>query len=514
MDVLGISIPVWGSLILVASLLYTFMMSRHFWTFKRMGVPGPTPRPILGNLVALVKQGIREFDRKGLQKYGKVFGYYDPLSMNLVVADKEMLREIFVKHFNNFSDRRTLDGFNGDLEAGLFNVKGDHWKHNRSIISPAFSSGKLRQMVPLIQEACNTLVKTARNVIKTGDNGQVEMRRLFSGYTMDVISSTAFGIQVDSQENPDDLYVMHAKKMFDVSQANPWMIIVLLFPMLQPLLLRLGFSLYPHDSMAYFRKLTTQLLEARRNREVGRKDFLQLMIDAQEGRLEKDPEDENAKELNVFNPDSVHKKGLTFDEILANAQLFFVAGYESTSIVLTMTAYNLATHPECQDKLRQEIQEKIGLGPIDSENIKKLQYLDMCINETLRMYPTAIRLNRLCVKTTKVKDITIPAGMVVTIPVYMLHHDPEVWEKPDVFNPERFSPSERVHHDPIDFLPFGYGPRNCIAMRLALMETKMATVDLVRKFRIGVGDKTDIPPKLVDKVVLKPLYMWLKLEEL
>ncbi|XP_069131897.1 cytochrome P450 3A2-like [Argopecten irradians] len=120
----------------------------------------------------------------------------------------------------------------------------------------------------------------------------------------------------------------------------------------------------------------------------------------------------------------------------------------------------------------------------------------------------------MCVKTTKVKDITIPVGMCVSVPVYAMQHDPEVWEKPDVFNPERFSPTEKAKYDPMDYMPFGYGPRNCIGMRLALLEAKMALADFVRNFRISVGSKTDIPPKMEDEEILKPKYLWLKLEEI
>ncbi|XP_069131898.1 cytochrome P450 3A29-like [Argopecten irradians] len=513
MDVLGICVPAWVILTLVAIILYTYMMSRDFWTFKKMGIPGPTPRPIVGNLVSMVKQGIRGFDIKSIQKYGKVFGTFDVMSTNLVVADKEMLREILVKQFNNFTDRRTIEGFGGDLEHGLTNIKGSHWKQNRSVITPTFSSGKLKQMMPLIQEACQTLIQTAQKAMKSGENGQVEMRRLFAGFTMDVISSTAFGIHVDSQGNPDDLFVIHAKKMFDISVTKPWMLVAIFFPMLRPLLGKLGISIFPKDSMAYFRKLTTGLVNDRKKRSKGegRKDFLQLAVDAQEGRLEVDPEDEEDKDDAMLLNRNNHK-GLTFDEILGNSELFFVAGYETTAITLTMIAFNLATHPDCQEKLRKEIEEEIGSDAIDFENIRKLQYLDMCINESLRLYPPAMRFNRMCVRTTKVKDITIPAGMAVMVPVYAIHHDPEVWENPKVFNPERFSPSQREHHGPLDYLPFGYGPRNCIGMRLALMEAKMATATMVRNFRLCVGTKTDVPPKMEEKAVLKPTQAWLKLE--
>ncbi|XP_060066274.1 cytochrome P450 3A4-like [Ylistrum balloti] len=503
----------WIIVLLMAFVFYAFMMSRDFWTFRRMGIPGPTPLPIVGNLMALVGKGFREFDISTIKMYGKVFGHFDMLSANLVVADKEILKEILVKQFNNFIDKRTFDGYNGDLEHGLTVNRGEHWKRNRSIVTPAFSSSKLRKMVPLIQEACDTLVKTLPHSIRAGDHGQVELTRLFRACTMDMISSTAFGIRVDSQGNPNDPFVMNAKKMFDFSLTGPKILLMLFCPALKPLLLKLGVCIFPHDSMAYFRKLTAQLLdERRRSKNMCREDFLQLMVDAREGRLGKDGEDEDCTAKNILLNE--HHQSLTFEEILGNVELFYVAGYETTAITLTMLSYNLATHPECQERLRQEIEEEIGSEPIGIDNLNKLQYLEMCINETLRMYSPFMRFDRKCVRTTKVKDMTIPAGMVVSVPINAIHRDPEVWEKPDVFNPERFSASERAKHDPMDFLPFGHGPRGCIGTRLAYIELKMAMVAVIQNFRLLVGSKTDIPPNMVENAVLMPSSVWLKLEEI
>ncbi|XP_060066281.1 cytochrome P450 3A2-like [Ylistrum balloti] len=511
MEIVGIDVPVWGVLTLLAICIYTFMMSRDFWTFKRMGIPGPTPLPIIGNLASMIRQGQSGFDQGAIKKYGKVFGHFDMMSTNLVVADKEMLREILVKQFNNFPDRLVFDGFSGDFDHSIINIKGEHWKHERSIITPTFSSGKLKRMMPLIQEACDTLIKTSRNALKDGNNGQVEMKRLFGGFAIDVISSTAFGIHVDSQSNPDDPFVKHVKKLLDTSPASLSFLLISLFPALKPLWRILGISVYSKDSMAFIRRITSKLVEERKNsKKESRSDFLQLMVDALKSRNEGEKNENSTDNIESWSK----QKGMSFDAILANAELFFAAGYETTSITLTMNAYNLALNPECQDKLRQEIEEEIGSSPIDHENVQKLQYLDMCINETLRMYPPAMRFERVCVKTTKVKDITIPAGMAVSVPVYAMQNDPDVWGKPDVFNPQRFSPAEKAKHDPLDYIPFGYGPRNCIGMRLALLEAKMATVHVVRNFRLSVGSKTDIPPKLENYELLKPTHLWLKMEEI
>ncbi|XP_069131892.1 cytochrome P450 3A5-like [Argopecten irradians] len=509
MDVMGFDTPLWVILVLLAIFFYTILMSRDFLTFRRMGIPGPTPLPIIGNLFAM-RKGIRAFHTDAIKKYGKVCGHYEMISSTLIVADKEMLREILVKQFNNFPDRLMIEGFNGDLDHSLVSTKGNQWKHDRSIITPTFSSSKLRKMVPLVQQACDLLMKTTKKTMKNGEDDQVEMKRLFGGFSMDVISSTAFGIHVDSQNNPDDLFVKHAKQMFNISfTSSPVVLLILFFPVLKPLLKKMGFAVFPTDSMVYFRKLTTQLMEERRkDKTTSRSDFLQLMIDSQEdGNISEDINDS-------ANHWDSKQKGITFESIVGNAELLIAAGYETMCITLTMTVYNLATNPDCQDKLRRDLKKELGSENVDYENAQKLQYLDMCINETLRMYPPAMRLERVCVKTTKVKDITIPAGMSVSVPVYAMQHDPEVWEKPDVFNPERFSPTEKAKYDPVDYMPFGHGPRNCIGMRLALLEAKMALADFVRNFRISVGSKTDIPPRMEDEEVLKPTYLWLKLEEI
>ncbi|XP_033752182.1 cytochrome P450 3A8-like [Pecten maximus] len=109
MELFGVEVPVWAILMVIVCVCYTVLMSRDFLTFRRMGIPGPTPLPIFGNLLSMINKGIRVFDQDGIRNYGRVFGHYDMVASNLVVADKEMLKEILVKQFNNFPDRMRLN---------------------------------------------------------------------------------------------------------------------------------------------------------------------------------------------------------------------------------------------------------------------------------------------------------------------------------------------------------------------------------------------------------------------
>ncbi|OWF54739.1 cytochrome P450 3A8-like [Mizuhopecten yessoensis] len=488
------------------------MMSRHHGTFKKLNIPGPAPWPIIGSLIEINTGGFQKFQMDCMRKYGKVYGFYGGLSpMTIEIGDKEMLRIILVKEFANFTDRIVFKGFNGDVDTGINNLSGDHWRHVRSKITPAFSTGKLRKMAPLIDHASDTLVESLMRNVK-GGNDVIEMMEVYGGYTMDVICSTAFGIQIDSQNNPNDEFVTNARKFLNLKLASPLILVLIFLPKLHFLMPLMGWSFLDKDIQAFFRRVTTTLLAARIAGDKSRVDFLQLMKNAQYEKEDSDEEDDN-EYISVKKPStSWSRKGITFDEILGNAETFFFAGYETTTITLSMASYYLAMYPEYQDKLRQELLDKIGSKTMTYDNIRDVEYLEMVINETLRISPPATRTDRVCLKDTEVNGIKIPAGMNISVPIYGIHHDPDNWRDPEKFIPERFA--EKDSYDPMTFLPFGYGPRICIGMRLVQMELKLSLAKVIRNFRISISSETQIPPEMMKLGLLKPKTVKLKLEEI
>ncbi|KAJ8304353.1 hypothetical protein KUTeg_017936 [Tegillarca granosa] len=108
------------------------------------------------------------------------------------------------------------------------------------------------------------------------------------------------------------------------------------------------------------------------------------------------------------------------------------------------------------------------------------------------MYPPNTRSNREAVENVTIKGYTIPKGAEVTVPIYALHYNPEFWEEPEKFNPERFLPKEKEKRHPYCYLPFGHGPRNCIGMRFAQLETKMALVNILQNFRVRRTSETEV----------------------
>ncbi|XP_015685952.1 cytochrome P450 3A19-like, partial [Protobothrops mucrosquamatus] len=297
---------------------------------------------------------------------------------------------------------------------------------------------------------------------------------------------------VDSLNHPNDPVVVNIKKILNFSFLNPILILTVLFPFLTPVLEKLNFSTFPKSSIDFFNGVIKKIKEDRqKENHTNRVDFLQLMVDSQAAA-------NTSGEANS-------EKALTDKEILAQSIIFIFGGYDTIGITLSFVSYCLATHPDVQEKLYQEINETFpNQAPPTYEAIQHMEYLDMVVNETFRLYPPAERLDRVCKKTVEIHGVTIPEGTVVAVPVFVLHRVPEYWPEPEEFRPERFSKENKESRDPYVFLPFGAGPRNCIAMRFALLVLKMGLVVVLQKFRFQTCKETPIPLELDNRGFVQP----------
>lgn len=177
---------------------------------------------------------------------------------------------------------------------------------------------------------------------------------------------------------------------------------------------------------------------------------------------------------------------------------------------MSFTLFLLAAHPEYCHKVQKEIEGKIGNESPNYDNVQSLAYMDMCINETMRLYPPAFFIDRVCAEDTTVHGIQIPKNMAVSFPVFALHRDPEIWSDPERFQPERFSAENKDSHHPYAYLPFGNGPRNCVGMRLALMELKIALAYILKVFTPVACEKTVYPIKLKKLQLIAEDGLWVK----
>jgi len=254
----------------------------------------------------------------------------------------------------------------------------------------------------------------------------------------------------------------------------------------------------------------------RQREETGEKrnDFIQLMLEAREDKLKIEEDELDNFEKNAqINGNSGLGEASSADilddiGIVANCVLFILAGFDTTQSLLLYLAYALALNQDVQDKLRTEIEAQLeeNDGEFTYDSLQKMAYLDKVIQETLRYYPPAGMTDRSVTMDYKVPgtNYILKKGSAIQIAINGLHHDPEYFPNPEKFDPERFSPENKAKINQYAYLPFGSGPRNCIGMRFALTEVKVAIVHLIHNFKIEPSKKTLIPMKYQKTNSLKP----------
>ncbi|XP_019857712.1 PREDICTED: cytochrome P450 3A8-like isoform X1 [Amphimedon queenslandica] len=494
-----------GILLLLITLLLIYCCYRLYHAYgvlKRLGIPHPPVTPLMGNGIELLKMPSTDFQEKWLAKSGKVFGYYIGTKVDIVVADLDILKEIMIKQSNKFVnvDRQPQIMIeirrNNNMGPGLLFEEGEEWKRIRRIITPTFSSKKLKLMMPLVDKSISSLCSVLEDINKKEQSVNVHI--IYAQFTLETILAVAFGSEVNVLKGEGSALSEAANGFFtDLNESFlVWEdIFNCYFPTLLRFLSVIGarmLSLGKH--MKVVNDTSLSIIKSRREHQMEqshngnkREDFLQLLMDAE---APDDPENESSNKAS---------RVLTDKQIVGLCLDFMIAGQETTSSLLAFTSYLLAINPQEQEQLCQAIDDyyQENENPSLYDASQSIPYLDWVIQEALRIYPPAPTTSRLCNETCTANGITIPNGCRIIIPILKIHMSPEYWDQPEVFNPKRFSPEGKEGRNPQAYIPFGSGPRSCIGMRFALMEAKACLVSILRKYRFERSPDTQVPLKMV-----------------
>uniref|UniRef100_W5NJU7 Thromboxane-A synthase n=1 Tax=Lepisosteus oculatus TaxID=7918 RepID=W5NJU7_LEPOC len=481
----------------------------------RIGINHPKPMPFFGNMF-LFREGFWDAHNELIKKYGRVCGYYLGRRPIIVISEPDMIKQILVKDFTNFPNRMHLRLSTKPISESILFLRDERWKRVRSILTPTFSAAKMKEMVPLINIAADTLVENLKSFADSGQS--FDVHRCLGSFTMDVIASVGFGTQVDSQRNPDNPFVKHAKQFFSFTFFRPMVMLLIAFPFLISPLIRIVPNKRRDELNNFFVSSIKNMIKHREEQPANerRRDFLQLMLDVKSTK-----ECVSLEDFDVVNQTDVdaptrtkqyeeplkkaQKRILTEDEILGQAFIFLLAGYETTSSTLAFACYQMALNMECQKKVFSEVDEFYTRHDTpDYNNVQELQYLDIVISETLRMFPPGFRFARDAAEDCTVNGQFIPRGATVEIPVGYLHYNADYWPEPERFIPERFTAEAKAERHPFAYLPFGAGPRSCVGMRLALLEAKIAMLRIFRRFQFETCPQTEIPLELKSNSTLGP----------
>ncbi|XP_014476492.1 PREDICTED: cytochrome P450 9e2-like isoform X2 [Dinoponera quadriceps] len=462
------------------------------------------PLPIVGNMgpmilrkepFAYILKNIYNLHREA--KYVGMFEFTTPL---ILLRDPELIKSITLKQFDMFPNHRTFLREDQDplMARNLFALKDDKWREVRTMLSPAFTSSKMKIMFKLMSDYATDFGDFIAQL--PPDQNVIETKDIFTRYTNDVIATCAFGVSVDSMRDPKNRFYAYGKEATNFNLVT--FLKMTLFRIMPWLADLLRLKLFREEVKKFFYDLVDTTIKTRDEKDIVRPDMLQLMM---ESRGKKDG-----------------RKKLTIEDMTSQAFIFFFAGFDSTSTLMSFAAHEIAVNENVLKRLQNEIDQILEdtNGEAPYEAINSMEYLDAVISEALRMYPIGIGLDRVCIKDFELpptlpgtKKFTVRKGEAVMISLFGLHYDPKYFKDPEKFDPERFlGEQKKVTLNTGAYLPFGLGPRMCIGNRFALLETKVLLFHTLARCDLLPCEKTSMPLKIAkDAVTLKPEGgFWLK----
>ncbi|KAK9501864.1 hypothetical protein O3M35_012513 [Rhynocoris fuscipes] len=484
---------------LLAYLLIKAYRINQYWAER--GIPHVKPVLFFGNSLRqlLMKLNIGELHEEICKKFPNesVIGFYDFMKPSLIIKDIDLVEKVMIKDFMHFTDHGIeVDEETNPLDFGLFAMTGSKWRALRIKLSPIFTSGKLKYMYGAMNDCGNGLISLIEKEIEEGRT-DIEIKEVVGRFSMDVIGSCAFGIDAGNLAEADSEFRRMGKKQFQMDFIQ--FIKFALVTNFPNLFKRLGISFNKPDVTKYFCDLIKQTLEHRKNNKIHRNDFIQLMLQLQEkGYVEIQTKDASDDYLEI---DTSNYKTQTFeisdDIILGQAFVFLTSGFEGAAIVTTYCLYELAKHPKIMAKVRDEIKQHAkDEESLTYDAVRDMTYLEQCVKETLRKYPPSPMLFRICTKEYALPNgFIIPKGQSIIIPVKTIHYNQEIYPEPNEFQPERFDPDRVIPS--CAFIPFGNGPRMCIAMRFAMIQLKYGVAKLLQRYEFKVSPKT-VEPLIID----------------
>lgn len=468
---------------------------RNYGELEKMkGIPVVKPYFLLGSYPNLHKLVVHDEDINNWKKHGSVWGVYEGAEPHIYITDPDVIRQIFIKDFDHFHDKRILDFGHPLINEMMDILPAEKWKVVRNFCSPAFTTGKIRVMSYQMVESITELFDHIKDTISTTDSQEFNVKKIFSCLTTDVVAKCAFGTKVSAIKDPENIFVKMVLRLTgdDDENINFLLAVVQTFPAIASMN-----PFIPPEVLNFFGKVLGDIMKGRRKSETKYNDFIDFLNEMV---------DSTATE-------KFQKLGITDTTVMAQALIFLFAGFDTTATTLTMFSYRMAQNQEKQKKLIKEIDEylKRNNGKIEHETLGELVYLNACMNETLRMCPPLIRVERVCQKDWSYEPagLNFKKGQVVQVPNFAVHNDPKNYPNPDQFQPERFLAENKDKLNQYAFMSFGQGPHNCIGMRFAQEEFKLTVATILKDFYFETCEKTKLKfkPGRTFLVQYEPVYL-------
>ena len=464
-------------------------------------MPGPRPWPLVGNLPQVDPQRMHAALEAWADEYGPLYRFRMGRRQTLVVARKDLIAQMLRDRPDGWRRLQSMQEIIREMGShGLFSAEGDDWRRQRKLVMAAFDPGHLKRYFPALVRVTERLLKRLGNA---ADSGEVlDLQTVLMRYTVDVTAGLAFGIDVNTQEEPDDPLQAHLDKVF-------------------PMLMKRIFAPFPW--WRYMRLPSDRAFDrhlAKVHEAVG--GFVQAARD----RMERNPElfrqPTNLLEALIAARDE-KGDGLSEQGITGNVMTVLLGGEDTTANTLSWTLHLLHTHRDAWAGVVRQVDQVLGAEPLPAtfEWMRDFDQVERCVSEAMRLRPVApiFLLERNTDST--LGDISVPAGTTVlglprkgAVDTHAVadagEYRPDRWLAPsnDSSGAQDTAQREMLRAS----TPFGAGPRLCPGRYLAMLEMKMVLSTIAKNFELlDVSTEDGSPPKERLAFTMFPIGLKLKL---
>ncbi|XP_076756466.1 cytochrome P450 4C1-like [Xylocopa sonorina] len=465
--------------VLVTSIHY---ITLHYVICKKINaIPGPLALPILGNVYSLLGTANDTwiFLRKLSREYFPIYQIWTFTSSMINIVHPDAIEAVLGNP--KFTQKSmTYIFMHPWLGSGLLTTSGAMWQARRKMLTPAFHFNILRQFVEIFIEQGNELVQTLKN-----EKGPVvkDLWPLISEHTLNIICETAMGVSLKDKGEFQHKYrnAVHEMGRIPIYRfTRPWFYNDIVFNLCPP-----GWR--QSRLLKILHGFTNKIIDERKQYHEETNNRYIIGFDdnscQENGNVEIAHSKRRLAMLDLLI--AAHRTNQIDDAgIRDEVETFMFKGHDTTAMSLCFTIMLFAEHPEIQDRARAEVKEVMeqNNGKLNMSAIQELSYLERCIKESLRLYPSVPGIGRLTEKSVKLNNYEVPAGVTINVHIFDTHRDPRLWPNPEVFDPDRFLPENSRGRHPYSYIPFSAGPRNCIGRKFAMLELKVTLAILLFNF--------------------------------
>jgi cytochrome P450 len=382
-----------------------------------------------------------------------------------IINDPELTKPILADPNDIFPKNDLMVGALAPLVGNsMFVSSGDLWRRQRRMIDPTFSHIRLTKAFPDMVGALDDF--EARLASASATAQPISLDLAMGQLTADIICRTVFSASL-ANETARDVFKSFA--FFERSVAHVELTRLIFGKPFEEIPQRLDVLQACENIRGHIgRLLDTHIAKG------AKFDDIAAAIIA-------------ARDLDT-------RDGFSREELIDQLGVFFLAGHETTASALTWAFFIAAMMPQVAERICQEVEEVAGSGEIGFDHIKRLTYTKNVFKETLRLYPPITFIPRVAAEDTLIGGKKIKRGTMVMIAPWAIHRHQKLWADPDVFDPDRFSPSREQEIVPGSYLPFGSGPRVCVGAAFATTEATLILARILRAYQLVVRQPELVRP--------------------